>query len=1515
MPLEKGGRADKFGNRYEIRCIIYELLNVIREETYSVTIEALGPDEEGTDILVCKNDGTKIHQQCKVRNASNEYWRLSDLNARDIFNKWLFQLNCDDERCVELVSPVGCTFMVDLHDRAMNSTEDAKMFYEHQIKNSDVSFINAYRQFCKYMKLDSSIDADVRKSIEYLKRIKFHQMSEQTCHERTKDLIGFLFCSSYQSVYNALQNFVIEEDNLGKEITTAVLNAYIEKQGLEFRLVNNDPRVLPRVEMLNREFRSGFSPLQNALIDRPEFEQCIAAVKDGKNLIISGNAGYGKSGCVEAILNYCEENLIPHIALKLDQRQPRGNCDLWGRELGLPGAIPFALHSISQHEQAVLLLDQLDALRWTQSNSREALQVCIELIDQVQRLNSLREKKISIVFVCRSYDLNHDKNINSLFNTKIEQDEKNMEWEKIRVQLLDEQTVKQIVGDFYIRLTAKTKQLLRVPSNLYIWTHIDQENADNDYSTTNNLIEEWFGQICRKAISVGIEESALLAARDEIVTLMDKRGCLYVPKKVLACGQIAIDYLISSEILALRDSKIMFVHQSLLDYFISEKMTQQYFSGENIALIIGEKMSQTPARRYQVQMFMQNLLDVSYEDFLSAGKSLVECETSRYYIKYVFYELLSQIENPDELIEEFIVEHCEDVLYKDYLLHNVFYGNQVYTSMLIRNGILSRWLSDVGQKQTVFAILRSISPDLNAECIAFIEEHAFKNKVDDEGFRTCFSHDITGESDELFELRLNFYEKYPECAGNLFVDIKKCFALCEHRIIRIISFWLNNKEMVERNHLYGAEEVFTNNGTFLVKDAQFILDELLGLIPKAAIEGIRLTNWCGRFHYHKNTLERLVVKIIKNANQRIIEMNPELFWSYYEPYMGKNYAIFDELVLDAFKYLPDTCSNDVISYLYQDMDNRIFDMTSTKDNELYLAEEVIRYHGLHCSDELIKDLERAIWKYISPNAVYWYNRRIERNREKVFAPVYWSFWGDLQLQLLHSIPSDRLSRKSKELLKVLERRFEGIESRYDRTDGHSGSVVSPISKKKISKKQWLQIMKNRKLKTRKHRRWKETKGGFIESSIEMYVSDFQSAVGRNPNEMIRLVLDNKESIPECYITSLFSGVALSEQRCEVNQDLFEEMFKNFPCDMESQRADYFCMIIEKSCIYDWSANVLQQLAQIAVEYRGIESKEKDYESMDAESLYSCALNTVRGSAIRAIGHLLWEKKELFEVFKETIDVLTKDENSAIRMASLFALWPIYNIDRDWAADRIVELYERDVRMAAFNDSKNMFFLLYSKYSARVLNIVKRCFEMEDKRLVEFAGITLCEFYILHKEFSDVFSELKKLSEEQIKAILQMAVLYLEKEEYREEAKSIILNCKNSSYDLEFPLSRIFYDNLVDADRDIEFLKEIMSGRVNRRLVFSFVHFLEDNAYSNKEYADVIIALCENVLCLDTEEIKNNWGLDDDLSKLIISLYDECAEGKSQKDKSIAEKCLELWDIMFEKRIGQTRQLSRELMER
>ena len=70
MPFEKGGRADKQGNKYEINCIIYEILKILDETNYSVIIEALGIDEIGTVRFVTTFDGKKELQQCTARNAS-----------------------------------------------------------------------------------------------------------------------------------------------------------------------------------------------------------------------------------------------------------------------------------------------------------------------------------------------------------------------------------------------------------------------------------------------------------------------------------------------------------------------------------------------------------------------------------------------------------------------------------------------------------------------------------------------------------------------------------------------------------------------------------------------------------------------------------------------------------------------------------------------------------------------------------------------------------------------------------------------------------------------------------------------------------------------------------------------------------------------------------------------------------------------------------------------------------------------------------------------------------------------------------------------------------------------------------------------------------------------------------------------------------------------------------------------------------------------------------------------------
>lgn len=53
-------------------------------------------------------------------------------------------------------------------------------------------------------------------------------------------------------------------------------------------------------------------------------------------------------------------------------------------------------------------------------------------------------------------------------------------------------------------------------------------------------------------------------------------------------------------------------------------MLQRYYDGEDIVDIIGTKDKQTPGKRYQVQMFMQNLFEFDSHDFIIVGQKCLK---------------------------------------------------------------------------------------------------------------------------------------------------------------------------------------------------------------------------------------------------------------------------------------------------------------------------------------------------------------------------------------------------------------------------------------------------------------------------------------------------------------------------------------------------------------------------------------------------------------------------------------------------------------------------------------------------------------------------------------------------------------------------------------------------------------------------------------------------------------------------------------------------------------------------
>ena len=961
-----------------------------------------------------------------------------------------------------------------------------------------------------------------------------------------------------------------------------------------------------------------------------------------------------------------------------------------------------------------------------------------------------------------------------------------------------------------------------------------------------------------------------------------------------------------------------FVHQSFVDYFIAEKMFNDYYSDKDVLSIIGGKDKQTPSRRYQIQMLLQEILSYSNEDFLKFGNELLRLEEVRYYVKYIFYELLSQIENPDVDIQNFVLSNINDKT----LINIVVFSRKQYISILRDNDILDNWYNSSDNNAIVIDLIKSISPYYDDKDIAFIRRYALNTEVEAMQFSSCFWHDINQDSNDMFQLRMEIYRRYPNVAKSAFFNLRKMLKKCEMRTIEVLSFWLSEKIKNKESNLFGYEEdLLVPDDDIFIYHGNEVLDELLCYVPKKNVDSY-YREWSIGYYINskKANLERICIEIIKKANIAIIKDNSNYFWNRYQPILDKGDfgSLYTEILLDGFYYLSDDDSNRIMQCLIKCQKDSLIDVTSRAKNDLELLKKVLRKHSEYCNQEILNEFVNQVISYKPKGMIEDYKRRIDQNKTKEYKPVFWTFWGDFQYEILQSIFCKKLNNQGTSLLAVLNRRFGKYKSRYDRKPyGYFGSVSSPVSEKVISINQWLQIITNSKLNNRNRGKTKETKGGFIESSIEMFANDFRLQVVKEPKEMINLVLENKTDVLVEYVNAMFSGVEQSELLDRLDEKLLINMLITFPYELNSLRARDFCQIVGKRKDILWPKVILDTVIDIALYHTSPDDNElnitisEEKETNICDAIQTKALNCVRGEATRAIGELLWEHKQLYNNFKKSIEILSNDANIVIRYASLWALWPVYNIERGWASNLILNVYKSDIKLCSFLDTRNMFHLLYSTNKEDIRTLIVDCIYSDEKKLKRVGVYSLVEMYFIHNDFQQIVNNILSFDKKQAEYALEMIIVYFNVEKYCDEAKRMILEFANKRDDRSQQLARLFYDEYIVIGRDKDFLLELVNTNVGKHFISGFISFLEKQSVSIIDFADIIIVFCRKILNNSGDEIEDIRMRDNSISKLIISLYDEAINTR----KDIALQCMDLWDVMFEKQFVSVREISRQLMDR
>ena len=377
----------------------------------------------------------------------------------------------------------------------------------------------------------------------------------------------------------------------------------------------------------------------------------------------------------------------------------------------------------------------------------------------------------------------------------------------------------------------------------------------------------------------------------------------------------------------------------------------------------------------------------------------------------------------------------------------------------------------------------------------------------------------------------------------------------------------------------------------------------------------------------------------------------------------------------------------------------------------------------------------------------------------------------------------------------------------------------------------------------------------------------------------------------------------------------------YPSGDDRETAMAFCRLIAERADDNWSDESIERLVHYACNHPDLETGKLnlhcDVSSDDAsvDILFQNTINCVRGVAAGAIGDLLWKNNDRLEKVKNGIESLIGDHHPAIRMAAIEAIEPILNIDRDLAVQWFCTACKDDLRVAASPRALQFYNYIIPNYIDQVGPIIKRMvFSPLDDVAIQGARQVTAR-YLFHGFFEKEFAECRVGTVPQRKGVAEVASSLLCKTEYSRECQDLLRQSMNDpDKEVRDELHGIIRNNSLLAEPLYkEFIKEYIRSQAFADDTDHITWSLKEFAGSLIPLADLIFTVCEEfstTLKEKTRDISSRYLYDaSEMSSILLRLYEQ-AQGI--RDIQIADRCLDIWDLFFENKVGRTIELTKTI---
>ncbi|WP_336029421.1 hypothetical protein [Acinetobacter pittii] len=1517
MSLEPGGLAEKIGNRYESSWVAFQLLRLLDEKISYVQVEPIGPDEDAVDVIIGNLDGYKEHHQCKIGNLSDDAWSLSTLQSKELLTKG-FQHILSGSKSYKVVSRIGFRILEDICESARHSTGSSSDFYNYQIQNISEERRKLFSELCTKLELNLSNPDDLDKAVHFLKCFEIKKFNEDDIDNELCILLAEkLIYQPPSHLVHFLQTYPVKCGKLRTRITSHTLKADLEVHQFSFKTYPSDPHISSVIATLNDEFDRSIEPylISQQNIQRTEFSTVLDSINNTPITIIKADAGVGKSAFLLDVKKHFVRSGTIVLPIRLDRRVPEKNLDQFGKDLGFPYSPIACLEKYGQGQEIIILLDQLDALRWTALHSSNALDICIKMVKEILLLRQHASANIKIIMATRNFELEDDvrlKNWVSGLNNDVKQ---------IELKLFESDQIEPYVSQFedYGQLSNEQKNILKIPLWLGIYVNLANDlGCAPKFTTKLDLIKFFIDDRFKQLTdSHGISTADSENFFNEIVNLMDQTKKFSVSSTQLSNGSSEIkNAMISVGLLTEQNREISFRHQAIYDHAIGKKFYWLGLSSsEDFLKELGSRNQQTLLKREHLRYALAMLYEADERAFCNCIEAILFHSEIRFHLKSLVFSTLRNIENFKTPLKKLINKIIEDNELLSHFIRLSCSSSPRLVQYLSQNHYLSDWLDEDSEMQfKALELLTSVSDKAPNLLINELSKFVNRSPEWNQKIYNCLCWKMSDDSEELFNLRIELIQNGVNSNYIFWDDLTKKYPLRALHLLKLMC----NEELYTR--LSSTEEWADYNTECIEKLAESHSQDVLRIFlpfldqyfAEPLIKDFDTFKWSEEYAV-RTSFETFIYKalftLVIKASQNMALQSTELF-QLLIPLKNNPNLIFNRIYGNALLNLDIEHADFVIEWLLNASNHKLKLGNDYEEPVWILAGKLIEKFSPHCNQKNFEQLENTIYYFpldYELKEIKWY---LEVTRKNHYIP----YWGKTQYHLLPKLDLSRISQKAKQLITILNRKFEKYTDNdfCHRSNNLVSTIKSPIKDiAKLSDKAWKKLILTDPEEFKGFKFDQES----TECSIQQFSSNFRSAVNAEPKRFAEFALTLPKNIHQDYINALYAG--LSENSLDQVPEHLKEQWTPCPIDLIEQVIDHFSSINYSRALQKLlsgrvkllSPKYLKLLEDIALSaddplpnklniHRGGQPNQID--EISSHDLSGNTLNCTRGSAYRGLAEKFWNDQEYALSHKYLIENALNDEHAAVRMATADLLLPMYNYERNYAFQKFIELCRKDIRNTL---SHGYYYYFNNAFSS----------EFKESFIALVQMMVGSPYQDVRKEghkqviarwlFNGLFEEELKqgLQSKNHESLLGCASVisqllgdgtkgydHLKMKQIFE----ILVNSENE--EILKNIGRFFNQKFWSKRYAREFFKIYVHSKALNHNIYNVLHSIEESSMNMAQFSDLIIIMIQNILKLKTQELVSRMDTDA-ITRVIQRLYDQA---ENDKDDETLDYCLDMWDELL-----------------